>query len=292
MFDNPVHHYYAFWREVIRFHGERHVEEMRTNSASRPAPGITSIEKWSLSSNEWARASAHGPLNYRLAVAATGITDSHLDLAGGLFVPMIEQFEPIITVNCYYYRRRHPLMSVWPNGDFMFHSAPEYYMNPFIESTFMRTNYAVGKRVWLLPQEKEHLRNRWARLDEADYEANRLYLPKHTFATDVRYHLVYKHDQWLFAVGGHVGTEVQARTRLDEGYAAAERRYARARRKATRAVPADRQDKLAIYVPKVGRMTGMAALAEFTQHMRVYPASKPEEAHDGSNRLVASPVRR
>lgn len=290
MFDNPVHHYYAFWREVIRFHAERHVEEMRANSSTRPAPGITSIEKWSLDHYKWARESAQAPLNYRMSVSATGITDNHLDLAGGLFVPMIEQFEPIITVNVYYYRRRHALMSVWPNGEFMFHNAPAYYMNPFIDATFMRTNYAVGKRVWLLPQEKDHLRNRYSRLDETDFEANRLYVPKHTFATEVKYHLVRKHDQWLFAVDGLCGVDISARKRLEDGYAEAERRYERARRKANRATEEHKREKLVLYVPKHGRMTGFEAVEEFTQHMRVYPAPKPEEAHDGSNHMVASPV--
>lgn len=287
---HPALHYYNFWREVVRFYAERNVEEMREASKSRPGQSYTPIDRWSLSAYEWARSSAQAPLNYRLQLGVSGLSDAHLDQRG-LFEPLVEQFEPVITVNCYYYRSRHPLMSIWPNGDFMFHTNPEYYMNVMTDATFLRTNYAVGKRVWLIPRTPDTLRTRWQRLDERDYNTHHLYLPKTVFLSNVLYRLNYT-DQWIFTAPGIMPLEQDAQQRLTEGYGQAERRYARARRKVEHNVDAAKRTKLALYIPKRGRMTGLEAVSEFSQHMRVYPASKPEEAENNGNSVVTSTVHR
>jgi hypothetical protein len=281
MIDNPAMHHYRFWREVIRFHGEYRVERLRKEIPETLSPDA--IESWSIDREGHYRQYAHAPINYRLGLAVSGLSAKHL-VDAALIGPLAEQYEPIITVNMYVSRGRQALMTAWPNGEFQFHVHPHWWIAPLCAGTFLRSAYAVRKRVYVLPQTTEELRlNAYCRLDEKNYTENRLYLPKSALRSGGTYELVYKHDQWIF-----VSSDPTTQSYLDEGYGQAERRYARHKRRAERDQPITRE-KLAVYIPKHGRMTGLEAVDAFSTHMRTYPALKPEEATDGDC-LVSSPV--
>lgn len=291
MIENPALSLYKYWREVIRFHNEQEVAEVRKDAATRPNPGMTRPDRYSEDRRQWARTSARAPLNYRLALAVTGVSANHVD--AGMIEPTFEEYEPVITMNVRAYRStRYPLMTLYPNGDFRLDDLPSCYYQIFPYWTFFQTSYAAGRRVWMLPQEEEEVGSRsWSRLDEKDWQAHRLYVPNYSFKAGCNYRLVAdKEGRWKFATTGRLeSVETNAAKLLAEGYDVCERRYARNRRMSERTISPDQRSKLALYVSKHGRMTGDEAVLQMVNHMRVYPALRPQEAPNG-NGLVTSPV--
>lgn len=295
---NPAIDLYKYWRESVRFHNESTVEHLRVTAESRPGSGATrpTVEQWSLSTQSWATSSCYVPLDYRMGLSVTGLSAKHLD-GNALIEPTLDEYEPIITMNVGCHRRRYPLMTLWPNGDFRLDDLPSTWYQIFPRWTFFRTSYAAGRRVWLLANDGKEKHQRWVHLNEKDYTARRLYVPNYTFVSGALYRLEQQPDkQWKFAAISLNAvpdvTEQRAAEYLESGYARTERRYERYRRAAERDVPLNRQQRLALYVPKHGRMTGMEAVAEMSRHLRVYPAPMPEEAANGSDHVVTSPVHR
>lgn len=298
MIPNPALDLYRFWRETVRFHTESTVEHLRVQAESRPGSGATrpSVERWSLDTQAWATASSYAPLDYRMGLSVTGLSAKHLD-SPALIEPSLDEYEPIITMNVGCRRRRYALMTLWPNGDFRLDDLPSTWYQIFPRWTFFRTSYAAGRRVWMLPVSDKEKIQRWIALNEADFQAHRMYVPNYSFISGALYRLeMDARQQWRFAAIPMNAVRDQKEERalecIDSGYAACERRYARHQKAAERAVPLNRQQRLALYVPKHGRMTGMEAIAEMSRHLRVYPAPMPEEATDGSDNMVASPVHR
>lgn len=295
--NNPAINLYRFWRETIRFHNETTVEHLRVTAESRPGTGATrpSVEQWSLDTQKWATASSYAPLDYRMGLSVTGLSAKHLD-PGALIEPTLDEYEPVITMNVGCRRRRYALMTLWPNGDFRLDDLPSTWYQIFPRWTFFRTSYAAGRRVWMLPTSDE-TSHRWVALDETNWQVGRLYVPNYAFVSGGLYRLEKQPDaQWKFTAI-HMNAvpdviEQRAAEYLDKGYARTEQRYARHRRASERSLPASKQQRLALYIPKHGRMTGLEAVAEMTRHMRVFPAPMPEEAADGSDNLVASTVHR
>lgn len=293
MIPNPALDMYRFWREVVRFHCEAVTENLREQAKSRPQH--TDVEKWSLDVQKWATASSYAPLDYRMGLSVTGLSVKHLDR--GLIDPLLEQYEPIITMNVQCRRNRYALMTLWPNGDFRLDDLPSTWYQIFPRWTFFRTSYAAGRRVWTLPVSDKERTQRWIALNEADFQTHRMYVPNYSFISGALYRLeMDTRQQWRFAAiplnAVRDKQEERALECITAGYSACERRYTRHQRAAERAVPLNRQQRLALYVPKHGRMTGMEAIAEMSRHLRVYPAPMPEEATDGSDNMVASPVHR
>jgi len=295
---NPALDLYRFWRETVRFHTESTVEHLRVTAESRPGTGATrpSVERWSLDTQQWAAAGSYAPLDYRMGLSVTGLSAKHID--PGLIEPTLDEYEPIITLNVQAYRSRHVLMTLWPNGDFRLDDIPSTWYQIFPRWTFFRTSYAAGRRVWTLPvNDKERGRGSWVALNESDYQTHRLYVPNYSFIAGALYRLETDAEQrWKFAAiplnAVRDNREERALECITAGYGACERRYARHKRLVERAVPENKRQRLALYVPKHGRMTGLEAVAEMSRHLRVYPAPMPEEATDGSDNMVASPVHR
>lgn len=273
MFENPAISLYRFWREVVRFHGEDAVRSVRDDSDSRQNKSMNNIDRWSVDFLRYARERGAYPLNYRLALNVTGISARHHD--PGLLAPLKDQYEPIITLSLRHWRRWVPLMTLWPNGDFELDSLPYDYYQVFPSWTFFRTGYAAGKRVWSLPTNDSKYGN-W--LNATDYKEHRMYVPRDSFIPTCSYRLVLNaRGQWSFATQGLLdGKEQRATKLLADGHAAVERRYERNRRAAEKTGPAVPPQRLALYVPKHGRMTGQEAVNEMASHMRVYePAPSP-----------------
>ena len=280
---NPALDLYRFWREVVRFHQEATVLNVRERCQNETDP-----ETASTVFQNWNKSTAYAPLNYRMGLAVSGISARHLD--AGLVPARIEEFEPVITLNVGG-RWRTALMSLYPNGDFLLDDLPSTFYQVFPRWTFFATSYAAGRRVWLLPLADERIGQGWTRLAESDWKLRRPYVPNYAFIADQQYRLVMDGQQfWRFEP--LPGARALATDAINNGYAQCERRYARHQKAAQVLTETQKREKLALYIPKRGRMTGFEAVDEFTQHMRVYPAPKPEEAHDGSNHLVASPVHR
>lgn len=293
MFENPAISLYRMWREVYRFHTERSVIEARKASTERPKQ--TSIEDWSLGKYSWAKGTRHVPLNYRLFVSMSGLTDRHLET--GLAPATAQECEPILTLNVTsnYTRAVVPLMSVWPNGDFILDRVPYSWYQVFPHWTFIKTGYAAGKRIWFLPREQDMTRPMWEHLDPTDFRTHRPYVPRDVFVTGGAYRLEMNGTgEYVFVAQGYPAnqsaSQLTAAQKLAEGYASVERRYERFRRASEKTLPPSQRHKLAVYIPKQGRVTGLEAVDEFTKHLRVYPAPTPEEAKDGNDDLVTGPI--
>lgn len=295
MFENPAVSLYRFWREAIRFHAEHEVQTLRRDSVDRPTSGLEwgdAIERWSLSSRQWARETLRAPLNYRLGLSVTGLSARHID--PGMVAPMLDEYEPVITLNVMTYRQnRYALMTLFPNGDFQVDGTPYDWYQIYPRWTFFRTSYAAGRRVWMLPTKKDQHLNVWSSLQEKDYTTARPYVPNKTFDKGCHYRLVLdKNGFWRFASTGLLASdETRAAKKIEAGYDACDRRYERARRMVEKTPPTSQRHRLALYIPKHGRMTGQEAINEMASHMQVYtPAPKPEEANNANDHLVTSPI--
>lgn len=292
MLENPALSQYRYWREVIRYHGERTVQAMRREAFD--GTRTRDVESWSLDFFRYARERGQHSLNYRLALNITGLSARHLD--PGMLRPTQDEYEPVITMSIRSYGCWRPLMTLFPNGDFDLDAVPYDYYQVFPAWTFIKTGYAAGKRVWCLPVEtNDHFE--W--LNQADYTKRRPYVPRDSFVAGCQYRLeANARGQWNFATvephqlptGSLYHKQVRATELLTTGHQVVERRYERFRRAAERDIPANRRQKLALYIPKQGRVTGLEAVDEFSQHMRVFPAPKPEEAQDASNGVVTGPI--
>lgn len=278
--ENPAITLYNTWRSIIRWRGERNVDQMRRqhHAMLRSKENPTGLSDWELEEHilkNWYRASHRlTPVNYRLSLEVRGLSAQHL--ADDRLFDDLDDWEPIISLNvrC----RRTPvglsLMTLWPNGDFMLERRPAQFHQIFPEFTFLRTSYVGGRRVWLVHSSKMDGYKGWVQLNETDYNNPVPYLPNHSFHEDGQYKIVP-------AENGH--WKIQALIGMDEkksladGYAAAEARYARHRRKHEVIAEQERtRNMVAMYVPRHGLLTNEEAVARFSQYMQVYePATRP-----------------
>lgn len=309
---NPAVRLYNFWHTIMEYQNPGAIEDARerlqhyVDACRKNNSGATwsylrpDVEKYSLDSastyyNQDAR------LDYRMGIHVVGLSDRHLGDEPTLFEGL-DDWQPIIQLSVgWRYRRYNAMMTLWPNGDFRIDTPPQegaYIIYP--RWTFFRTTWIAHKRQWLPEQPgiKKVGRDGWVSVDEKNFHNPVPYVHGKTFKRGAHYRLVWDGRYWKFMsqYGLPDGNflynhDHAAKQRLDDAYAQCERRYERNRRISICGPTENRIRKIALYVPKHGRMTGMEAVQEFTQHMRVYqPVEATEEATHGSDSLVASPV--
>lgn len=264
MFDNPALTLYRFWREAMRFHAEPRVARERDTLSSKlnPNPYVNERASTWNGNNQWAR------LNYRLGLGLGGLSVRHLSAQEQCNAP-IEAYEPILVLSKRSGYQTYPVMSLFPNGDFVLRQVPAGDVHTFTNWTFIRTAHAASQRVWMLPRNPDEALNisgSWSNLREKDWQTHDLYLPLHSFHEDEEYKLAPDDDgKWRFVSLDPNPGKYGARL-LENGYAACFERYARYRRKSERAEAASRPRHPTVTPEQV---------AEFTQHLRVYPAPRP-----------------
>jgi len=324
--ENPAVSLYNLWREIIRWHGEQHVNWFRSQVQEHVDRRIASdhvtwhhiqddgeVEKYSTGMYTGGYNASHAPLDYRMSLRVVGITDRHLYDTPTLG-PDMSVFEPIISLQVTHtgWRSRHagktvPLMHLYPNGDFTIWNVPSAYHQIYPRWTFFRTTWIASKRQWLVPpvgghpllNKQPHWSPGWVNFDEKDWTNPIPYLPNHSFVVGAHYQLVPDVlGFWKVSTqrDSRVGEydfrkDGESAILLREGYARSQRRYRRFERSSEIAKAQRTREKIAIYVPGQGRFTGDAAVEQFTHNMRVYePVQAVKEATDGDP-VVTSPVR-
>jgi len=323
--ENPAVHLYSMWREIIRWHAETQVDWFREQAQSMVESTINNggrwlaiqedgeIERWTTKGMYTGSGNYHhAPLDYRMGLRVVGITDRHIFDTPTLG-PDMTVFEPIIRLqvqhNGWYSRNRGktvPLMDLYPNGDFKLLQLPSTYHQIFPRWTFFRTSWVASHRQWIIPPlgKSPLLTSSWQRgwvsWDVTDWNTPIPYLPNHSFVVNGSYMLQPDiHGFWRITTQrdspvGEYDFKIDGDSAilLRKGYAASQRRYQRFERSSESAKAERTRDKIAIYVPGEGRRTGVDAVEQFSQHMRVFePVKATEEAtEDGTDRLVTSPV--
>jgi hypothetical protein len=310
---NPAVRLYLLWREILRVHGEHRVEWYRDQMKPLVDRAIErgtwedvlddgTIERTSFDiPTSYSQVDA--PLDYRMSLRAVGITDRHAWETPTLGVDLTV-FEPVIRLQV---RRRHAVLDLYPNGDFTLHNLPSRLYQIFPRWTFLKAAWIAGRRHWaVLPVEATpYIRNQhpaapgWVNFNEKDWQHPVPYLPNHSFVVGAHYQLVPDAlGLWVISTqrNSPVGAydfhwDGNSAELLRAGYAQTQRRYRRFERASIRNIDQRTRDKIAIYVPKHGRMTGLEAVERFSQNMRVYePVKAVKEATDGRDSLDTSPI--
>jgi hypothetical protein len=266
---NPALELYDFWRAFIRFHCESGVDDIRTDKyASTQSVQLDRYVKLSVAE----LSDLHLPQE-RLPFEAD--TDNAL-------------LEPVITLT--YRHNSGQVFTLYPNGDFVFNSAPNYYYRELNRYTFLYWSWAMRKRAFVVQDEP---RRAWgpagAWVNPKDFERGRPYLTfdryKCPIHTDVDYRLVKKDahsNDWVLQVVGN--RESDAARAVKDSYAFAAARYDRFQRSDERAqrTPCRVEDKTNEKYDELVRH--VASL------VTVYEPRPKEATQNGSNVMVDSTV--
>lgn len=310
--ENPAVRVYNYWRMMMEYQGRAHLLDAQdrlttfANSLKQSKPSQpwdearSDIEQYMLQVQNSHYGAPHVMLDYRIGLRIVGMSDRHVADDNPLWDSM-DDWQPVIQLALRIrYNRNVPIMTLWPNGDFRLDAVPaEGMYQIFPRWTFFRTSWAVSSRAWFPEQPgMKPYRSGWVNIDEKDFHAAVPFVGRHTFKRGASYRLVWDGRYWRFASqygcpdGNYdLNLDAQARDRLKYEYDRCEKRYERYRRAAISGNTSEaRIRKVAMYVPKHGRMTGMEAVQQFTQHMRVYAPVEAQEATHGNDGLVASTV--
>lgn len=310
--ENPAVRLYSYWRTIMEYQGRRHIydarERLETFATSLRTKNLpwesarSDIESYSLSAHQSNGYAPQVMMDYRMGLRVVGMSDRHVAEENRLWNDLSDWLPVIQLAVRIRYSRSYNVMTLWPNGDFRIEIPPHEGMHQiYPQWTFFRTSWAASSRAWLPEQadEPHTARGGWVSIDVKDFHKGVPYVGRRAFRRGAHYRLAWDGKFWRFISqygfddGNYdFNTDADAKNVLRAEYDRCERRYERYRRLSISSTSESRTRKVAIYVPNHGRMTGLEAIQQFKQHMRVYegPTKATKEATDGTDGLVASAV--
>jgi hypothetical protein len=177
-----------------------------------------------------------------------------------------------LTLRCSRYYRNY--FSLWPDGTFQLDMHMQDRWRFWENHTFFNIQWALRERVVTI-QPRERQGHWW--LNARDWHGHAPYLEPGYLRVEARYKLTLSENDWIVQIAPSFlsdGTR-WVQESLDSGYAFAQARYERFRKRAANQGKVRAKNPLALRIPGA-HLTGDAAVKQMASHLMVF-APRPKE---------------